>query len=313
MAALQPENWPDVLEPTLREIFTSAALGRPDPAMERLFGIRPSTRYTEHYLNTGALPRVPRFEGTVQYQRFDGGYRTDITNIELAQGIEVSRAMMDDELYGIVAEEARALGDAFALTREIDAADIFNNAFTSTTYRLGDSTLGADGVVLASASHPLSPIRSGSVQSNAGTSPLSIDSWDTTRLAGRALTDDRGEKTGVNYNVLLIPPGLERTARQIFDPRAQWEPGSGEFNLNVFSAGVMSTVTIVVWDYLTDANNWFALDSRIMPRQLVWQERVPLEFGRDSLIDALIAKYRGYCRYGRGFTGWQFAFGHAVT
>lgn len=303
---LAPENWPDLLEPNLREIFTSEALGRPSPAMDRLFGVRGSTRFQEHYLNMGAFGRVPKFEGNVEYDRLDSGYRTDIANVELAKGFTVERRLVDDEMYGVISEFARSLGDAFSITREIDAADVFIQGFTDNgTYRLGDSANGADGVAMLSTAHPVSPIRQGTTQANEGTLALTIDNWDTTQQAMRSFVDDRGELVGVRPDVLVVPVELERTARQIFDPRAQWEPGSAEFTLNVFNG----STTIVVWDYLTDANAWFAVNSRLAARQLIWQERIPVEFAREGEFNTLQAKYRGYCRYGRGFTGYHFIYG----
>lgn len=308
---LAPENWPDLLEPTLREIFTTEVLGRPNPQMERLFGIRQSTKFQEHYLSMGAFGRVPKYEGSVEYDRMDSGYRTDIANVELAKGFMVERRLVDDEMYGVISEFARSLGDAFAITREIDAADVFVQAFTDNgTYRLGDSANGADGVAILSTAHKNSPVRQGDTQSNEDTLTLGLDNWDTTRQRMRSFTDDRGELVGLSPDILLVPVELERTARQIFDPRAQWEPGAAEFTLNVFASGVMSNVTILVWDYLTDANAWFAINSRIMRRQLVWQERVPVEFAKEGEFNSLQTKYRGYTRYGRGHTGWHWIYGN---
>ena len=301
---LAPANWPDLLEPGLREVFTSAAFGRPTPVMERLFGPRDSGKYQESYLSGGAFGLVPRFEGSVEYDDLSQGWKTVITNPEFAKGIYVKRAWVDDEQYGMISQMTAALGDTFGVTREVDAADIFNSAFTSGTYRTGDSNLGGDGVVLASASHPRSP-KDATTQSNFSAYALSLDNWDTVRQNGGALTDDRGNMVGVNYDTILVPRELERTARQIFDPRAMWEPGSAEFTVNMFAG----TTTIIVWDYLTDANAWFALDSRLMKRHLIWQNRVPLEFAREGDFDGIGQKFRGYVRYGRGFSDWRWVYG----
>ena len=299
-----PANWPDLLEPGLREIFTTAALGRPSPMMARLFGLRGSTKFEEHYLNTGAFGLVPKFEGSVEYDRLDGGYRTDIANHELALGFQVERSLVDDEMYGIISEMSRSLGDSFAITRETDAADVFNNAFTDgATYRLGDAANGADAVALGSTAHPNSPIRAGTTQSNEATLPLTLGNWDTVRQRMRAFTDDRGQLIASNPNMALVPVELERTAFQMFNPGARFEPGSAEFTSNLFVG-----TTVVVWDYLTDANAWFAIDDRLRARQLVWQDRIPLEFAQDGDFDGIKAKFRGYVRYGRGHTGWQFIY-----
>ncbi len=306
-------NWPDLLEPNLRELFTTAALGRPSPMMERLFGIRSSAKFEEHYLNVGAFGLVPKFEGSVEYDRADSGYRTDISHHELAKGFQVTRQLVDDEMYGIIGDFARSLGDSFAITRETDAADKFNNGFTdAATLRLGDSGDGADGVALMSTAHPDSPVRQGSTQSNEDTLALNLDNWDTVRQRMKAFDDDRGELIASDPGIALVPRELERTAFQLFNPRAVFEPGSAEFTSNLFAGGGgAQTVTVIVWDFLTDANNWFAMDEGLMRRQLVWQDRIPLEFAREGDFDGLKQKFRGYVRYGRGHTGWQFIYGNA--
>ena len=166
------------------------------PALGRLFGIRGSDKLREHYLGAGAFGLVPRFEGSVQYDDLKSAWKTSIVNLELAKGFMVQRAWVDDEQYGMINELARGLGDAFAVTREVDAADVFNKAFTSTTYRLGDANLGGDGVVLCSASHPLSPVNAGSVQSNTAALPLTMDNFELVRNRMAAWTDDRSQLLG---------------------------------------------------------------------------------------------------------------------
>ena len=297
-------NWPELLEPGFREVFMGSAFGRPTPQMDRLYGTISSTKFQESYLGGGALGLVPKFEGSVEYDDLSQGWKTQIVNLEFAKGVYVKRQWVDDEQYNMINGLISGLGDAFAVTREVDGADIFNKASTSSTYRTGDSNLGGDGVVLCSASHPYSP-NNATVQSNFSAYPLSIDNWDTIRQNAAALTDDRGQKIGVNLDTILVPRALERTARQIFDPKAQWEPGSAEFTVNMFAGGV----SIVVWDYLTDNNAWFGLDSRLMKRHLKWQDRVALEFGRQDDFDGIGQKYRGYVRYGRGFTDWRWVYG----
>lgn len=310
--AQAPGNWPDLLEPGLREIFTSAALGRPSPMLQALFGERDSAKREEHYLNTGAMGLVPKFEGSVEYDRLDAGFRKDIVNHELAKGFVVERALADDELFGIIGEFSRALGDSFSITRETDAADIFVQAFSdSGTYRLGDSTNGSDGVALCSTAHKDSPVRPGNTQSNEDTLALNLDNWDTSRQRMKAFKDDRGELVSSDPSICLAPRELERTAFQMFNPGAVFEPGGAEFTSNLF-AGTNGGISVraIIWDRLTDATAWFAIDARLMRRQLIWQNRIPVEFAQEGQFDQIAAKFRGYMRYGRGFSGWQFVYGN---
>ncbi len=71
---------------------------------------------------------------------------------------------------------------------------------------------------------------------------------------------------------------------------------------------------MIVWDYLTDANNWFMVDSQMAQLHLNWFDRIPVEFALDpSSSFNLVAKFRGYMRYSLGWNDWRWVFGHAVT
>jgi len=194
--------------------------------MEMLFGVESSTRFEEQYQGMGAQGLVPPFDGTVPYHDFDAGYRTDIRNYEFAMGIQVERRLVDDDQYGQIRRRASNMSDSFNNTIEQDAVNVFINGFTdSGTNRMGASTNGADGVGLLSTAHPYSPANSGTTQANEGTLALTIDNLDTTRQAMRNFTDDAGQMLGVNPNMLLVPPELERTAPQLVRERALYEPG----------------------------------------------------------------------------------------
>ena len=299
-------NFADLLKPGLKRIF-DIGMSRPRPMMEMLFGVESSTRFEEQYQGMGSQGLVPPFDGTVPYADFDAGYRTDIRNYEFAQGIQVERRLVDDDQYSQIRRRASSMSDSFNNTIETDAANVFINAFTdSGTNRMGASTNGADGVGLLSAAHPFSPADTNNTQSNEGTLALTIDNLDTTRQAMRSFTDDAGQLMGVNPNMLLVPPELERTATQIVSERALYEPGSAQFDVNMFSGRFQP----VVWDRLTDANAWFLIDSNMMKSHLIWQWRIRPEFSEAEDFDGLTAKFRGYMRYGIGWTDWRFIYGH---
>ena len=73
-------------------------------------------------------------------------------------------------------------------------------------------------------------------------------------------------------------------------------------------------INYLVWDYLTDANNWFLLDSVMAKQHLKWFDRVPLEFAVDPTGDFMLrARFRGYQRYSYGWNDWRFVYGQNVT
>ena len=170
---------------------------------------------------------------------------------------------------------------------------------------MGASTNGGDGVALLSTAHPHSPADTNNTQANEGTLALTIDNLDTTRQAMRNFTDDAGQLLGINPDMLLVPPELERTATQLVSERAIYEPGSAQYDVNMFSGRFRP----VVWNRLTDANAWFLIDSTLMKQHLIWQWRIRPEFSQAEDFDGLTAKYRGYMRYGIGWTDWRWIFG----
>ena len=298
-------NIADLLKPGLKRVF-DIAMSRPRPIMEMLFGVESSTRYEEQYQGMGAMGLVPPFDGTVPYTDFDAGYRVDVRNYEFALGMQVERRLADDAQFTQIKRRAGNMADAFNITIETDAANVFINGFTdSGTNRMGASTNGADAVGLLSTAHPYSPANSGTTQANEGTLALTIDNLDTTRQAMRNFTDDKGLMLGVNPNMLLVPPELERTATQIVSERAVYEPNSAQYDVNMFSGRFQP----VVWDRLTDSNAWFLIDSTLMKQHLIWQWRIRPEFAQADDFDGLNAKYRGYMRYGIGWTDWKWIYG----
>ena len=298
-------NFADLLKPGLKRTF-DIAMSRPRPIMEMLFGVESSTRFEEQYQGMGAQGLVPPFDGTVPYHDFDAGYRTDIRNYEFAMGTQVERRLGDDDQYNQISRRASNMSDSFNVTVETDAANVFINGFTdSGTNRMGASTKGADGVALLSAAHPYSPANTNNTQANEGTLALTIDNLDTTRQAMRSFVDDSGLMLGVNPDMLLVPPELERTATQLVSERAVYEPGSAQYDLNIFSGRFRP----VVWDRLTDSNAWFLIDSTLMKQHLIWQWRIRPEFAQADDFDGLTAKYRGYMRYGIGWTDWKWIYG----
>ena len=299
-------NFADLLKPGLKRIF-DIGMSRPSPMMEMLFGVEASTRFEEQYQGMGAQGLVPVFDGTVPYHDFDAGYRTDIRNYEFAMGMQVERRLVDDDQYNQIRRRASNMADSFQTTIETDASSIFNNGFTdSGSNRMGQSVAGSDAVGLLSTAHPHSPANSGTTQANEATLALTIDSLDTTRQAMRSFTDDKGQLLGVNPDMLLVPPELERTATQLVSERAIYEPGSAQYDVNMFSGRFRP----VVWDRLSDSNAWFLVDSTLMKQHLIWQWRIKPEFAEAEDFDGLTAKFRGYMRYGMGWTDWRWIYGN---
>lgn len=303
-------HWAELLTPALSDAFYTN-FGRVSSVVPSLFSVKTSNRADEQSIGVGALgAKNWAFDGAygsgrVNYDDLNKGYKTTFTHAQFAKGFYVERKLVDDNLTDIAFDSAAQLGDSAFRKREISGAGVFNNAFTSTTNADGFSTLGADGVVLCSSSHPLSA-DDASTQSNTGTAALSKANVSATRVSMMKYTDDRGDLMNIMPDTILVPPDLEDTALEI--TKSLLDPTSAQNAINP-QAG---RYRLIVWNYLTDTNNWFLLDSTAMRNSLRWYERIPLEFGREEDFDTFTAKFRAYMRYSYGWTRWEWVYGQAV-
>jgi phage major head subunit gpT-like protein len=295
------EQWAELLEPGLRSIFFKQVDALAAAAKAPLFyNVQGSTMATEKALGAGGFGDWNEYKGAIEYDDFDQGYKTTFTHVEYVRGFKVERKLVDDDQYNIINTRPSGLALAAIRKREKSAADIFNNAFAS--------GLGADSQYLCDDAHPASPANTATTQDNAGSSALSRDAIIETRRLMREFKDDRGELIQVMPDTLLVPPELEDEA-YVFVGTPQ-KTGSADNDLNFVNA---MGLRVVVWDYLTDATNWFMIDSQLAKQHLWWFNRVPVEFALDPQSDfQLEAKFRGYMRFSLGFSSWEWIYGHSV-
>jgi len=299
------EQWAELLEPGLRSIFQLqyselAAASR----IPMLFNVMSSTKASEHFLGVGGMSDWQEYKGAIEYDDLEQGYKTTLTHAEYAKGFKVERKLVDDDQYNVINARPAQLALSAMRTREKHAASVFNNAF-STSYTGGDSQ-----PLCESAGHPYSPSNA-STQTNEGSTALSYDAVVETRRVMREFKDDRGEIVAINPDLILVPPELEETASKIVNTMQSGQPQIPESADFEDSLVGRLGIRFLMWDYLSDSNAWFMLDSRLARLHLLWINRVPLEFAMDPTSDfRLEARYRGYQRYSYGWSDWRWVYGH---
>ena len=301
-------NWAELLTPQTTEAFYVGFTdsGRRASMIDRIFRVLGSERSFEEHVGVGQFGSGGwNFEdtGRVAYDDEFKGYLTRWTHHEYAKGFIVQRKLVDDNLTQIIFDRAENLGDSAFRHREKCAALLFTNAFTdSGTDDWGFAIAGADSVGLCSTAHPYSPTDA-TTQSNEGTLALTRDNVRTTRQNHMALVDDRGDVLNVMPDTLLVPPELEDDA--LIVNRSPLDPASANNAVNP-QAGRWQVAT---WHYLTDANAWFSIDGVRMKRDLIWYDRIPLEFAREQDFDTLQAKFRAYNRWSRNWRDYRWVYG----
>ena len=295
------ENWANLLEPGLRKVFTDEFIRlAQDSRIPMLFDVNSSSKAHEYDLGVGAFGSWNEYKGAIEYGDNEELWKTTYTHVEFARGIAVERKLVDDDMYNVINRRAQGLAYGGYLKRETDAASMYNSAFSS-------AVTGADGVELCG-SHPYSPSNP-TTQSNKGTTALSYDAVIATQLLMRGFKNDRGDLAPSHGSLLIVPPALQDEAWTITE--SVGKPGTANNDGNFVASQGMATV---VWDYLTDTNNWFLVDPRLLKMYANWFDRTPMEFAVDPSSDfSLVAKYRGYMRYSYGWSDWRFVYGHEVA
>lgn len=304
-------NLAELVTPQTTEAFVMGftAGGRRASVVGELYAMPNSERAFEEQTGVGVMSADWDFEktGRVPYDDVNQGFVKRWTHKEYAKGFVVTRKMIDDNLFPQILDQATSLGDSAFRHREKSAAATFANAFSAVTNQTtldsyGFPIGGPDNVALCSTAHPYNEADSTS-QSNEGTLALSKDNVGTTRQLHMALTDDRGDILGIMPDLVLLPPELEDTAIEI--GMSQLDPDSANNTVNP----QYGRFRYLVWHYLEDANAWFMIDSARMRQDLIWYERIPLEYGAENDFDTFQAKFRAYMRYSRGWRDYRWIYG----
>lgn len=302
------ENFGDLLEPGLRKIFTEQYNELPS-MLGALFNIQSSDTSYEKDSSVGSFDDFPVFQGQISYDEVYQGYDVTYTPVEFAKGFQIERKLYDDDLYNVIAKKPSGLARSAKRSREKYGAQVFNNAFS------GSGSIQISGTTVLSNSEALSLCNSShtstapgvAVQSNSGTSALSATAIEAARLAMAGFKDDRGNLISVIPDLILVPRNLEQTAFEIIASKGKVDSAENNENFH------FGRYKLAVWDFLTDSNNWFLIDSRMMKDFLQWFDRVPLEFFQDKSFDTLIAKYAAYMRFSMGWSDWRWIYGNAVS
>lgn len=291
--------WADALDPIVRFQADMAFQRRPS-LIERLFNVQGSTRAYEQISGVGAIgiDAWSDYENAKQIPEvdFDQGYKQTYTHKEYVVDFSIERKTNDDADFATLTRATDRIGDSARLFREVQAASVFNNGFTTAN--------GADGVALFSDSHPLSPTKPGTVQDNNFALSLTKDNVRTVREAMMAFTDDNQNKMAVTPTMLLVPPSLEDDAIEITNSVLNPDNANNTVNPQY------QRFEVVTWHYLTDSNAWFMIDPMLMRQSLDWFNRVPFSVYMRQGDDTTVRAYwRAYQRFSYGFSNWMWVCG----
>jgi hypothetical protein len=103
-------------------------------------------------------------------------------------------------------------------------------------------------------------------------------------------------------DTLVVPRALRKTALEIVGSERVPENANNTINIQ---AGQWN---IIVDPYLTSSTAWWSVDSVLSRRYLKWYDRIGVEFAGTQDFDTMIWKYRGYARYGYGWSDFRWVY-----
>jgi hypothetical protein len=209
----------------------------------------------------------------------------------IALGFSLTEEAIEDNLYdSLSGRYTKSLARAMAYTKQVKAAAVLNNGFT-TGYN------GGDGVPLFSSQHPLV---SGGTNSNipSTASDLNETSLEAAVIQIAGWTDERGLLIAAKPKKLVVPPALQFVATRLLE--TELRVGTNDNDINAIKNNGSVSEGYTVNHFLTDTNAWFLTTD--VPNGMKHFVRTPLSNSMDGDFDTGNVRYKSRERYSFGWS-----------
>lgn len=278
------------------------------PGLNKLFGLEYKKYEDEHTMvfstensdrsfeeeqklsGLGAAP-VKREGAAIAYDTAQEAWTSRYTHETIAMGFAITEEAIEDNLYDqLSARYTKSLARGMAYTKQVKAAAILNNAFSS-------SYLGGDGKELCATDHPLV---SGGTNSNEPSvaTDLNETALENAVIQIAAWTDERGLLIAARPRKLIIPPALQFVATRIL--QTEGRVGTADNDLNALKTNGAIPEGYGIMHHLTDTDAWFLTTD--IPNGLKHFVRAPLKTGMDTDFDTGNYRYKSRERYSFGWS-----------
>jgi hypothetical protein len=209
----------------------------------------------------------------------------------IALGFSLTEEAIEDNLYdSLSARYTKALARAMSYTKQVKAANVLNNGFSS-------SYPGGDNVSLFNANHPLV---SGGVNSNIPSTPADLNetSLENAVIQIAAWTDERGLLIAAKPKKLIVPPSLQFVATRLLE--TELRVGTNDNDVNAIKNNGSIPEGYTINHFLTDPNAWFLTTD--VPNGMKHFVRSPLANSMDGDFDTGNVRYKARERYSFGWS-----------
>jgi hypothetical protein len=207
----------------------------------------------------------------------------------IAMGFSITEEAVEDNLYDSLSSRyTKALARGMAYTKQVKAAYVLNNAFTT-------GVVYGDGVTLCNTAHPLI---SGGTNSNRPTTGADLNetSLENAVIQIAGWTDERGLLIAAKPKKLVVPPSLMFVATRLLETELRVSTADNDINALKNNGSIPEGYTVN--HYLTDTNAWFLMTD--VPNGLKHFIRTPLQNSMDGDFDTGNVRYKARERYSFG-------------
>ena len=280
------------LEPGLNALF-GMEYARYENEHAEIFETEASDRaFEEEVLIVGFGNARDKSEGQgVAYDQASEGFTARYTHETVALAFALTEESVEDNLYDrLGARYTKALARSMAHTKQVKAANVLNNAFSS-------SFLGGDGKSLVATDHPLA---GGGTFSNrpSAFSDLNETSLENALISISTFVDDRNMILALQGTKLVVPPQLQFVADRLLETPGRVETADNDINA-IRNMGLLPQ-GYAVNHFLTDTDAFFVLTD--CPDGFKHFERSPIATSMEGDFNTGNVRYKARERYSFGFS-----------
>lgn len=225
------------------------------------------------------------------------GYTTRYIMETISMGFALTQEAFEDNLYdSLSARYTKELARAMANTKQIKAAAVLNNGFT--TYTTGD------GVSLYNTAHPQV---AGPTISNRPTVAVDLNetSLEAAIIQISKWTDDRGKIINARVRKMVTPVDQQYVAIRVLE--TQLQPGTANNDVNAIRTSASVPEGFTVNHYLTDPDAWFLITD--VPEGFKYFNRIPVSDDTDGDFDTGNVRVKMRERYAFGVSDYLATYG----
>ena len=264
-----------------------------DQEHEEIYETETSERSFEEETKLSGFSAAPvKNEGSaLAYDNAQEAWTARYNHETIALGFSLTEEAIEDNLYdSLSARYTKALARGMAYTKQVKAAAVINNGFTS-------GYNGGDGVTLFSTAHPLI---SGGTNSNRPSTGADLNetSLEAAVIQIAGWTDERGLLIAAKPTKLIVPPALQFVATRLLETSLR--VGTTDNDINAIKNNGSIPGGYTVNHYLTDTNGWYLCTD--VPNGMKHFVRTPLSNGMDGDFDTGNVRYKSRERYSFGWS-----------